>query len=440
MKNTRREFIALGSMAGLTLAAPTGWAKRALAQEMPKHAGPFWLIVQAEGAWDPAFICDPSTLAQNNRLTQEIGEVSGSPIRFSPVDLADSRVDISDEELPTVVSNEAFFTKYHQRLTVINGLDMRTQNHGSGQQEASSGKIGSSYPCLAALIARGMSPDVPLAFMTGGGYSNTQDLVPLTRSSGRGARVLRDLRRPSFRNDDETFLLSSVQQRIDRMRKARLERLGQSEKLPGRKLSLERHDAAQRSVVGLSDVNFSELEMPAGISYRQMDLRRQIALSLDGFASGVTVAANVRMSAFDTHSNHDDQAPAQNARLLGGVDFAMTRAAELGIADKLFVAVVSDFGRSPDYRDNNGSGKSHYQYGAALLMGPGVEGDRVIGETQKEEKKRTPLAINLQTHATDASGEVVTGGSFHQGLRRLAGLRETALDQRYPLMAPELRL
>ena len=76
-----------------------------------------------------------------------------------------------------------FFKKYYQKLTVVNGVDTQTNNHDSGTRTTWSGQLDEGYPCFAALATAVVleKQNIPLAFLSSGGYDNTEGVCSLSR-------------------------------------------------------------------------------------------------------------------------------------------------------------------------------------------------------------------------------------------------------------------
>jgi uncharacterized protein (DUF1501 family) len=62
----RRKFFKIAAMTGLAVSAPLG-IRRVLAKPEP-YKGPFFVLVNASGGWDPVYLCDPKPSGELNRL------------------------------------------------------------------------------------------------------------------------------------------------------------------------------------------------------------------------------------------------------------------------------------------------------------------------------------------------------------------------------------
>jgi uncharacterized protein (DUF1501 family) len=121
-------------------------------------------------------------------------------------------------------------------------------------------------------------------------------------------------------------------------------------------------------------------------------------------------------------------------QLLRGVHYLLDLAASAGVADKLYVVVGSDFGRTPYY--NAGNGKDHWAVTSMLVSGPGITG-RVLGATDAQFR---PLLMGKSSLAPDASGTRLRPEHVHSALRKHAGLQGAALSAAWPVTSEDLPL
>lgn len=413
----RRDFFKAAGFAGLTLASPFGFSRRALAQDGP-YSGLLWIMVNAAGGWDPTSLCDPKGRANENEqdpmnmyLTADI-EQAGN-IRYAPV-----------------AGNAAFFQKWYNRLTVINGVDTATNGHDSGSRHTWSGRLAEGYPSLAAVIAGTLAPAKPLSFISNGGYDLTMGLVAPTRTGNTNA-----LGRIAFPNErdpgdpDTKFHTDATVARIQAAQRARTEAMMQRRKLPRVRQAINTLYLAR---TGENEIRRLTEYLP-DLDDSNNRLFRQAQLAIAAYKAGVTATANLNIGGFDTHGNHDQDHFPRLQQLTEGVDFIMTEAERQGVADKVVVVVGSDFGRTPGY--NSGRGKDHWSITSMMLMGPGIPGNRVIGST---DERHNPHKVNPQTLERDDNGVRIKPGHIHRALRRLAGIQNDEIARTYPITAEDL--
>ncbi|MGB1191111.1 MAG: DUF1501 domain-containing protein, partial [Pseudomonadales bacterium] len=95
---------------------------------------------------------------------------------------------------------------------------------------------------------------------------------------------------------------------------------------------------------------------------------------------------------------------------------------------RLTVVVGSDFSRTPHYNEQDG--KDHWPIGSVIVMQSDPSwGDRVLGKT---DEMQNALPIDPQRLVEDeVNGSVIYPKHVHNALRRLLGLNDSVLDQRF---------
>lgn len=425
----RRKFLGLGVLAGLAAGVTPG-ARRVLdAQPMPPNSsaqpytGRFFLMVDAGGGWDPTMVCDPKGGDINRQFMPSAIRSAGN-IPYAPITYPDG------------YTNQRFFEKYHQRLLVLNGIDMQTNNHDSGNRFTWSGHLEDGYPPLAAMVAAALAPGRPLGFLSNGGYENTMGIVPLARlpsvdTIGRIAYPNRT--DPAM--EQARYLSEASYLRIQRYQRERTVAMADASTLLAYENSM-RQLVATRSGSNLLERLMTYLPNNAELGRATNPILRQGMVALAAYQAGVTAAANLAVGGFDTHGNHDTNQGNALSRLLQGVDQLMDRVEMLGLSDRVTVVVGSDFGRTPTY--NAQMGKDHWSVSSMLLMGAGVRGNRVIGATNEAQRAR---GLDFATLAvSDASTRRLNPKSIHTSLRRLAGVETSDVARQFPIYGDRIDL
>jgi hypothetical protein len=86
-------------------------------------------------------------------------------------------------------------------------------------------------------------------------------------------------------------------------------------------------------------------------------------------------------------------------------------------------------GRTPTY--NNGNGKDHWSIGSIMFLGPGIQGNRVIGTT---DAGQFAVPLDPQNLADDKDkGIRVRPEHIHQALRQFAGIADHPHSRKFPL-------
>lgn len=414
----RRDFMKMAAFAGLSVSLP---ALPSRARANP-YQGPLWVMIDANGGWDPTSLCDPKgRLSESEEdpmnksyLASEIGQAGN--IRFAPIG-----------------GNQAFFEKHHRRLLVLNGVDTETNSHDTGSRNTWSGNLGEGHPCFAALVAGAVAPEKPMSFMTSGGFDFTAGVVAPTRTGNMNA-----LSRLAFPNRidpanvENLYHTDETMDRIVRTQRERLETLMRTEALPARAARLSMLHTAR---LGENQLKHLTEFLPAEIDNSNNPLKRQAQVAIAGYRAGITVSANLSYGGFDTHGNHDAAHVIRLTGLLEGIDFLIEEAERTGVIDRLVVVVGSDFGRTPGYNATNG--KDHWSVTSMMLMGPGIPGNRVIGTT--DERHRI-IPVNPGTLAADTNGIRIKPSHVHRSLRRLAGVDQGDVAGRFPIYEDALPL
>ena len=82
----RRNFLKIAGMTGLAVSAPFG-IRRALAQPDP-YKGPFFVLINAGGGWDPVYLCDPKPRGPVNRIYDAPASVGN--LKYAPIPIDDA--------------------------------------------------------------------------------------------------------------------------------------------------------------------------------------------------------------------------------------------------------------------------------------------------------------------------------------------------------------
>jgi hypothetical protein len=170
----RRDFLKLCALAGLGVATPVWFPRlsRAASAELEAYDGPYYVVFNASGGWDTTYLMDPKGINGINRLYQEGDIQTHGAHKFAP----------TEKQKTGGMSNEEFYKEFGRELLVVNGIDYSVNNHSPGARYMATGKLDSlAYPTFAALAAACKGPQCPLAFLTFGNYSNTGNLVAMSR-------------------------------------------------------------------------------------------------------------------------------------------------------------------------------------------------------------------------------------------------------------------
>jgi hypothetical protein len=419
-KIDRRDFLKLMGAVGLTAVSP--WPlSGAHAQEAGSYDGPLIVTLAASGGWDPTSFCDPKENVPGEReitgwsRTLSTGTIAGSPVLYAPF-----------------ANNQQFFEQFAAYMLVINGIDTQTNSHDTGVRFNWSGRIPMGYPAFAAIAGAVFGGDMPLPFLTNGSYRETAGLVTYTEVNS--TRDLQDLvnvnrvprRDRSYHEDDELALIEDFQQQ----RLAR--QMSSNRLLPRQRRALENLIYARNSRDDLASllVNLPNQLDDIDLDGQRNSLLPQAQMALICMQAGLSVSADLSTGGFDTHTNHDASHAPSLRRLTNGVTYLWETAEAMGIADRLYVLIGSDFGRTPFY--NNSNGKDHWPVGSAILMKKGVPWtNRVVGLS---DEGHDALGVDADTPDTAGTAQI-TCAHVQDALRRACGIADHQITRQFPLDA-----
>ena len=390
--------------------------------------GKLFVFVQADGGWDPTSFCDPKT------------NTPGEPV-INRWALRDDIRQAGNIPYAPFANNAAFFEKYHRRMLVINGVDAQTNSHTVGVVHNWSGRNSEGYPSATALLAAHYAPDLPVTYLSFGGYSVTADLTRSTRIDDAG--LLRAIANPaqyiwSPPYDRYYYFSEANWATLESYRVATAERLmAAPELLPGD----VRHRAFYHSALATEGLRAYADAIPPEDELEQQErsegvggdfysnLRRQAQLAVLAFKTGVAVSADLWLGGFDTHVWHDPDHAWLLDNLTDSVDYLWEYAEQHEVADRLVVVIGSDFGRTNFY--NSQDGKDHWPIGSYVIMEKNQSWTgRVVGET---DALHFAHRINPSTlRRDDSGGTIIYPKHVHKALRRYLGIEHSAGAQRFP--------
>jgi hypothetical protein len=415
----RRDFLKLCGLFGLGLACPGSMSSLLRAAEAKDDSapydGPYYVVFNASGGWDTTYLMDPKGLGGINRLYQQGDILTHGAHKFAP----------NAKQAKGGMNNEDFYKEFGRELLVLNGLDYSVNNHSPGQRYMATGKLDSlAYPTFAALVAACRGPGCPLAFLTFGNYSNTGNLVAMSR-----VPYLPSLRKIANADAIEGNERSPYHDRfaLDRIEQALKEEQAARAAAP----QLPRAERGENMLYA-AQVNSKALQrvtqyIPAKVPKGRLEQQAEIALA--SFKAGVCVSANLSIGQFDSHANNDPDQMKLIPEFLAGIAYTIRRAGELKIREQLVVVLQSEMGRTPTY--NAGNGKDHWSIGSAMFLGRGIKGNRVLGAT---DEKQFAVPLDPKTLTLDKDkGVRIRPEHVHEALREYAGIADHPLAKKFPL-------
>ena len=387
------------------------------------HRGKLFVFVQADGGWDPTSFCDPKANTPGEPVINHWAERDevrqAGRIPYAPF-----------------ARNQAFFEKYHRRMLVINGVDAQTNSHTVGIVHNWSGRNSEGYPTTTALLAAHYAPELPVPYLSFGGFSATAGLTRFTRIDN--AHLLLDIANPTWDMPGQEAFSEAARAVLESHLAATAERLTSAPNLlPGdvRHRAFYRSAFSTEGLKAYADAIPPEDELEQEERYNGRDrnfdstLRRQAQLTVLAFKTGVAVSADLWLGGFDTHATHDPDHEWLLGNLTDSVDYLWDYAEEHGVADRMVVVIGSDFGRTNFY--NAQSGKDHWPIGSFVIMEKGQRWTgRAVGET---DGLHFAHRINPRTlRRDDRNGTIIYPKHVHKALRRYLGIASTPGAQRFP--------
>ena len=384
------------------------------------YRGKLFVFVQADGGWDPTSFCDPKANTPGEPVINHWAERDevrqAGRISYAPF-----------------ARNQAFFEKYNRRMLVINGVDAQTNSHTVGIVHNWSGRNSEGYPTTTALLAAHYAPELPVSYLSFGGFSATAGIARFTRIDS--PHLLRSVANPAT---FEGVFNEEVWQTMESYRATTAERLASaSNLLPGdvRHRGLYRSAFATEGLKAYADAIPPEAELEQEEEYEGRDerfystLRRQAQLTVLAFKTGVAVSADLWIRGFDTHSHHDPDHEWLLGNLTDSVDYLWEYAETHGVADRMVVVLGSDFGRTNFY--NAAAGKDHWPIGSFIVMEKNQPWTgRAVGET---DGLHFAYRVNPRTlRRDDRGGTIIYPKHVHKALRRYLGIENSPGAQRFP--------
>jgi uncharacterized protein (DUF1501 family) len=347
---SRRRF-GIGALGATLAALSTG------ASSTTRHR---FLFVHAEGGWDP--LCAFAPLFDAPQIDMEPMAELRTIGNFHIVDG------------PGRPSVPAFFERWGDQTLLINGLSTRSVNHETCQTIALTGATSDAGTDWATLIAaaEGEKYYLPHLVLAGPAFPGKHTIY-VSRAEG----LVQEAVHGSLLDVVDAPLVAPSEmgrKAVDDYLAARAGRFAEANKQLAMSETYRTALDRSRSLTEARDaIHFTEA----------MDLRSHAGNAIQLLADGVARCATVSTGPFwDTHTNNADQTPLFEQLFLD-LDWILerlgsTQLAEGGsLADETTVVVLSEMGRTPAY--NGTFGRDHWPYTSALVIGPGITGNRTIG-------------------------------------------------------------
>jgi hypothetical protein len=404
-------------MAGAAGVGIPSWALLPVAQaQSAVYTGKILINIHADGGIDQSSWADPRETDGTINNYAAAGTPAGvaGNIRFAPMG-----------------NNAAFFGAHFRQMLVINGVHSETNGHDEGTRAHATGRLDMGYPNLSELFASVHGKGMPMPWLNAGGFRTSAGLVAATPMPDGNA--LRALTQPNAASATNDFM---KQGDISKTLAARAERM---KAMQARGDLLPRNKTVVEQFIGSSESR-ALLQRVAQFTPATFDTFTQAHIGLIAAQAGIASTIQLATGGFDGHGDLANGYAQALPRLTDMVAYIWQKSADLGIADRVFLRIYSEFGRTVL---NNGNGKDHWAIGTQILMEANPAwGNRVFGASGPKHEQRM---INVATGAVDpAAGKVIRPRHIHAALRKYLGIEtadpkfnlKTAADENFDFFNP----
>lgn len=411
----RRTFLS-ATGAALAAAGVAGLpAKKAVAATPAK----FFVFINLGGGWDSTQVCDPKP-----SYPDTVDTPPGQMLDYGGFHVWDPILPNmpTGPNAPDSVIKQ-FFDAYWDRAAIIKGVQLRSVAHSICAERTYTGTQGGTSPDIPTMIGFETAKDLPVPYLNirGPGWAG-----PLGSAVGRVGETgqLRTLIDPNRANFGLSFLPTAADEAdIEKFHLANAERV-----------------EAIRGSYGYNQARIKDFTESLGRADKLRDdgkqlqfgggnLLGQLNTAMSAFELGLAAVAMVDAGyGFDTHGNNDNQQGPSQSAVFGAIgtfldELALRPGTEAGntMQDETCVVVMSEMTRTPKL--NGGQGKDHWPVGCTFLVGAGVNGGKIIGETRDGQRS---LPLDLTTGSTTTGNLTFMGTEiFAAGMVSLAGVDST---------------
>ncbi len=388
--SSRRQFLGGASAALLAAGLPGG---RVLAR--PGQGLLRFVFVFAQGGWDPTRVFAAQFDNPNVDMEPDAGLAQAGGIPF--VDHADR---------PAVGS---FLSRWHANTVVFNGLLVRSLAHEVCTRIAMTGSPSGLRSDWAALLADAERSEflLPNLVISAPSYPGERG-VSVARTGGNGqlgGLLSGDLRDWSDQGQGGPNRPAEAQ--IDSFLARRVEaRALASRSAPERALLDDLVTATEQAAALKGHQHNIDFSLAGGVS-AVSELTRQV------FSEGISRCVSIGFGngGWDTHAKNDPEQSTLWGGLFEALGTIMSGLAEApgtwasSLADETVLVVLSEMGRTPLL--NGFQGKDHHPYTSCMVVGPGLDGSRVVGgfDTYFGGRRVDPRTAEISDSGVDLSAE-----------------------------------
>jgi hypothetical protein len=401
----RRHFLGAAAAGTAGLALPFRTAHAAVSASDRK-----FIFVFNNGGWDPTRVFAPEF--DNANVDMEPGAQRGTAGGIDFVDHPDR---------PSV---RAFIEQNHDRMLVINGVQVRSIAHEICTMIALTGNTSGLAPDWATILAAGGGASLTLPHLVLGGPSFTGPLGTSSARTGAAGQLEGLLSGDLLDASDQPVgrLPQPYTDRIDRFLQRRSGAEVQGARGSVRRALTGAYDDALAKALGLKDYRWvMDFSGGTGLAEQAQVAADALALALSRCVSVGYPGAGAGLG-WDSHAQNDDTQSALFEGLFNGlgqlVEVLRSTPGEVAdtLAEETVVVVLSEMGRTP--RLNATAGKDHWPYTSVMILGDGITGDRVVGGY---DEGYAGLAVDPASAEVSSGGPVLSVESVGAALLELGG-------------------
>lgn len=417
---SRRTALKASAAAAACVALPSV-LHRASAQTAPAAAASKLVIVLASGGWDQTYVLDPKLGASGvdaaEGTIQQFGDI---PILVHPSRPAVTR----------------FFTRYAERVTVLNGVQTRSFVHPDCMKRVLTGSPSETTPDMGAITAFERGRELPVPYLALGGQARSGPFAAVTGRTGTTnqlAALVDDAAAypgPSGPFIPEVGLSPTEDERalVRSYLDASTARLAATRGQTG--YNKKRVEDFAASLDRAERLRAFARDNGAGDRDYTLDLDVQIPLAVRALEQGLSCAALMQTNDWDTHQDNARQSMKFEG-MFGALELLVDALEQRALLDDTLVLVLSEMGRTPKLNADNG--KDHWPVTSAMLLGAGVRGGQVLGGTGEGLEA---LPLDLATGLPQPGGEQLQAGHLVAGVLDTLGIDSSAyLPEAQPFRA-----
>jgi hypothetical protein len=406
MKLDRRQFLT-ASFSSLAMALASRSSSAGGNGRPPKNV----IVLACFGGWDAASVLDPKKPSDDISLMPG-EEAEAGNIRYRSLATKDTIYEKAGDQV------DAFFQEYYDRTVLLRGIDVGSLAHAACRVRILTGTDDATLPDFAAIAANEIGYDRPLPYVDLGGNGY---MGPLGRIVGRFgvdsqiAALVDPEAYPLYAPIDKPLYVPGD---ADQDAIANYV-LGRAQDQLGGRAKLGYNNDRVRDYIE-SHARASQLyghraQLPHTIEFTELTDQVALAPKLlvgDSGALCQTIFLDSRLP-WDTHFDNDNLQLLSYQTAFGAIRDLLAGIEEAGgpkLLDDTLIVVLSEMGRTPLQNTANPPGKDHWPTTTALLIGGGIQGNRIIGGTDSIMNARP---LNFDTGLPDdANGRLVTSADF----------------------------